>query len=119
MKRVLCFCLTASLPVVALAMSHGHSKHHQMHHHQAPTMTDSRQIVEFPAPVCEHTLKSMREHLEAIHTVIEAVAVADYAKASTAAEKGLGIGHQYGPEGYNQDTNSCPQACANWAIKCT
>ena len=99
MKSFLCLCLTASLPIVALAMGHGHSKHHQMHHDQAPTKTDSRQIVEFPAPVYEHTLKSMCEHLEAIHTVIEAVAVEDYAKASTAAEKGLGIGHQHGPDG--------------------
>ena len=27
------------------------------------------------------------------------MAVEDYAKASTAAEKGLGIGHQHGPDG--------------------
>ena len=117
MKRVL--CLTASLPVVALAMSHGHSKHHQMHHHQAPTMTDSRQIVEFPAPVYEHTLKSMREHLEAIHTVIEAVAVGPTPRQVQPPRKGSASAINTAQTGYNQDTNSCPQACANWAIKCT
>ena len=82
-------------------------------------MTDSRQIVECPKPVYENTLKSMREHLETINTVIEAVVVEDYAKASTAAEKGLGIGHQHGPDGLQSGHQSCPQACANWAIKCT
>jgi len=99
MKPLIALCMTATLPALAFAMSHGHSEHHQMHQDHLPSNADSREIVEFPAPVYEHTLKSMREHLEAIHTMIEAVASEDYAKASLAAEKGLGIGHQHGPDG--------------------
>ena len=119
MKRLFALSMTATLPALAFAMGHGHSKHHQMHQDHLPNNANSREIVEFPAPVYELTLKSMREHLEAIHTVIEAVASEDYAKASLAAEKDSASVINMALTDCSQGMHSCPQGCANWVTKCT
>ena len=98
--RQLIGCLMILLSsTTALAMNHGHSAHKTKHHGHQSSVNDTRQEVVFPAQVYEHTLKSMREHLEAVHAVIAAIGTGDFENASEAAERGLGIGHQHGPDG--------------------
>ena len=75
--------------------------HHamMMQHHGHAASTDERQLVEFPAPAYHATLKSMRDHLRAIHQIQGFLAQDDYEAAADAAEKGLGQGHQHGEHG--------------------
>mgnify|MGYP000034506766 CR=1 FL=1 len=99
MQRLISCLILSLTPISAFAMSHGHTTHETTHHGKAHTTNDTRQEVVFPASVYEHTLKSMREHLEAVHAVIDAIGTGDFEGASEVAERGLGIGHQHGPDG--------------------
>ena len=92
--------LTLSASALAVGMKHGdkHSMQHGSHGDHQPS-ADARIEVVFPAKKYDETLASMREHLRAVDLVIASVANGDYEKAATAAEKGLGIGHQHGVDG--------------------
>ena len=61
---------------------------HRAHMGGAP---DQRQPVAFPAPLREHTLANMRDHLLALTEIQEALAKADYDRAADLAEKRLGL----------------------------
>ena len=96
--------LTFSASALAVGMKHGdkHSMQHGSHgNHQKSA--DVRVEVVFPAKTYDETLASMREHLRAVDLVIASVANGDYEKAATAAEQGLGIGHQHGVDGLQSD----------------
>ena len=103
--------LTLSASALAVGMKHG-DKYSMQHgsggnHHQS---ADSRVEVVFPAKTYDETLASMREHLRAVDLVIASVANGDYEKAATAAEKGLGIGHQHGVDGLQSGHAYMPPA---------
>lgn len=63
------------------------------------TPEDTRELVLYPRPVYESTLRNMREHLRGIHEVQRLVGEGMYAEAAAAAEKGMGMGHNHGAEG--------------------
>lgn len=93
---VLLACLVQSVAMASDLSHHAQS----MHSHRAPQMDpDPRQAVVFPAKTYDDTLASMRAHLRAIDAVIAAIATGEFNQAATAAEKGLGIGHQHGVDG--------------------
>ena len=52
---------------------------------------DTRTAVKFPAPMKQHTLANMRDHLLAISQIQEALATGKYDLAATTAEKRLGM----------------------------
>ena len=87
--------------VQGIAMASGMSHHAQQSHaHRAlPVDSDQRQAVVFPEKTYDETLASMRAHLRAIDAVIAATATGEFSDAASAAEKGLGIGHQHGVDG--------------------
>jgi cytochrome c556 len=72
----------AALAGTALAQSHDPA---------APGAADSRQHVELPAPMREHTLASMRDHLQALRDINLALAGNDFEKAANVAEQRLGM----------------------------
>jgi len=77
--------LLATFATLALAASA------QTHDHAAPQAADSRQHVEFPAPMREHTLANMRDHLMALQEINLALARNDFEKAAGVAEQRLGM----------------------------
>ncbi len=65
-----------------------HSASAQMEHVKEQ---DTREAVQFPATMREHTLANMRDHLLALQQVQEALAAEDFDKAADIAEQRLGM----------------------------
>jgi cytochrome c556 len=65
---------------------------HQMHMmHSETSMQDNRIAVDFPAPMREHILTNMRDHLLTISQIQEAMGKGQYDKAAQLAEDRLGM----------------------------
>lgn len=62
-----------------------------MGHQQHMAGNDSRQLVDFPPDMRQHTLANMRDHLEALSEILGAMSAAQYAKASQIAKARLGM----------------------------
>jgi hypothetical protein len=56
-----------------------------------PAAADTRQPVEMPAPMREHMLANMRDHLTALSEIHSALATAKYEQAADIAENRLGM----------------------------
>lgn len=81
--------LTALITSVAAhAQEHGQMDHRQ---HMAAPANDQRQAVSFPPAMREHTLSSMRDHLQALSEILAAMSGAQYAKAADIAKTRLGM----------------------------
>ncbi|MDH4062345.1 MAG: hypothetical protein OEU94_16170 [Aquincola sp.] len=52
---------------------------------------DTRQLVTMPAPMVQHMLANMRDHLAAITEIQRALGVAEYQRAADIAEKRIGM----------------------------
>jgi len=52
---------------------------------------DARQLVELPAPMQQHMLSNMRDHLKAINEIQQALGTGAYDKAANIAESRIGI----------------------------
>jgi cytochrome c556 len=52
---------------------------------------DERTMVEMPAPMQEHMLGNMRDHLYALNEILDALAQGNTAEASAVAEQRLGL----------------------------
>ena len=66
----------------------------QHRHHQdasAPVAPDSRQFVKFPAPLVEHTLTNMRDHLQALQEIQSHLGMGHTDLAASIAETRLGM----------------------------
>lgn len=93
MNRVLAAGLLAAtfaLPNAAPAQSHDPAAHH-LHGGAMPAPADQRQPVSFPAPLREHTLANMRDHLLTLTEIQAALAKADFDRAADLAETRLGM----------------------------
>lgn len=79
----------------AMALTAGVTAHAQDHvnhqKHMAATAKDSRQAVDFPPEMREHTLSNMRDHLQALSDILAAMSDARYAKAAGIARARLGM----------------------------
>ena len=97
--------VAGSLIAVGTFAAMDHSKHDpSMHGHHAAMMhhesvEDQRELVLYPRPVYESTLRNMREHLRGVSEVQRLVGEGRYTEAAQAAERGMGMGHNHGPEG--------------------
>ncbi|MEZ5660402.1 MAG: hypothetical protein R3E83_18270 [Burkholderiaceae bacterium] len=85
--RTLCLGLITA-PMLGCALGEGHGGGHAGAH---TAMPDTRQAVEFPPAMREHTLTSMRDHLRALGEIQQALADADYDLAAHTAEHRLGM----------------------------
>lgn len=66
----------------------------QQHHHQPGHMhggPDGRKFVLFPPELISHQLKTMRDHMEALDGILQALAADDYNAAATIANARLGL----------------------------
>jgi len=71
------------------AMNHMAHMNHQQH--MAMMNNDARQLVDFPAPMQEHTLSNMRDHLQALSDILTSMGQGQYAKAGQIARDRLGM----------------------------
>jgi hypothetical protein len=69
---------------------------------------DARQRVAFPAPMKEHTLTNMRDHLVALAEIQEALASGAFDRAAQTAEQRLGMG-SLGAHGAHEVARFMPQ----------
>lgn len=76
--------LAWSTPLLAQALPHATPG-------GAASAGDARQLVKFPEPMRLHTITSMRDHLAALQEINTALASGAYDRASTIAEKRLGM----------------------------
>ena len=104
-----------SLVAVGTFAAMDHSKHDpSMHGNHAAMMghkatEDKRELVLYPRPVYESTLRNMREHLRGISEVQRLVGEGRYTEAAEAAERGMGMGHNHGAEGNASEHQFMPK----------
>jgi hypothetical protein len=89
-----------AIATTAAAQQHEHSLHQHDQaklpetsapaQHSAP-MPDTRQAVEFPQAMRDHTLANMRDHLLALQQIQVALSKEDYDQAADIAEQRLGM----------------------------
>jgi hypothetical protein len=116
---------------IALASNAGAAlaqDHHPMEHEHAPPAVaeDARQLVEFPAPLFEHELANMRDHLRTLSQIQAALAQYDFDRAADLAEKRLGMSsfglhgaHEvapYMPKGMQEAGTAMHHAASRFAI---
>ncbi len=84
--------LVLTMAVVGGAALFAGAQTHQ-HDMAAPTaaQTDGRQLVTFPEPMRVHTIANMRDHLQALEEIDEALAKSAFDKAASIAEQRLGL----------------------------
>jgi hypothetical protein len=79
----------AAIFVGTLTVAQQHSGAHQQE--VGKPVGDARKLVEVPAPMREHMLSNMRDHLLALHEIQEALAHNQEDKAAKIAEQRLGL----------------------------
>jgi hypothetical protein len=79
----------AAIFVGTLTAAQKHSGAHQQE--VGKPVRDARKLVELPAPMREHMLANMRDHLLALHEIQEALAHNQEDKAAKIAEQRLGL----------------------------
>ena len=138
--------MTAMKPIAALSLlvgllallplawaQHDPSMHHMDHMQMQPPGApepglppDVRQLVNFPAPLRDHTLASMRDHLLTLQKIQQALASGQYDIAATTAEQRLGLSslglHQahevakFMPQGMQDAGTAMHRAASRFAI---
>jgi hypothetical protein len=100
---------------------------HQHHHAaSAPVAPDLRQFVEFPAPLIEHTLANMRDHLQTLQEIQSHLAMGHTDVASKIAEERLGMSSlglhgaaevsRYMPQGMQDAGTAMHRAASRFAV---
>jgi hypothetical protein len=91
MRKAFVLLLLASAAMLAgtLAIAQQHSGAHQQE--VGKTVSRERELVELPAPMREHMLANMRDHLLALHEIQEALARNQEDTAAKIAEQRLGL----------------------------
>ena len=87
---------------------------------------DTRELVHFPAPLRDHTLASMRDHLLTLQRIQEALAAGQYDAAAKLAEQRLGLSSfglheahevaKYMPKGMAEAGNAMHRAASRFAV---
>ncbi|HVR59963.1 MAG TPA: hypothetical protein VMT72_24410 [Pseudolabrys sp.] len=85
--------LVAMVVAVLAAGSATFAVAQHQHHHDAsgPAAPDTRQFVKFPAPLIEHTLANMRDHLQSLQEIQSHLAMGHTDIAAKIAETRLGM----------------------------
>ena len=91
MRKTFVLFLLASVATLAgtLSVAQQHSGAHQQE--VGKSVSGARELVELPAPMREHMLSNMRDHLLALHEIQEALAHNQEDKAAKIAEQRLGL----------------------------
>ena len=80
----------AAAPVITLAVAQGSDSMHFGHHHK-PGVIDTRIQLDVPPEMKQHQLANMREHVQAIQSILEMIANGKFDEASGLAHAKLGL----------------------------
>ena len=118
-------CAVAGLGVARAQHQHGHD--HSMPASQP--VDDRREFVKFPAPLVEHTLANMRDHLHALQEIQDHLGQGHFDVAARIAEARLGMsslglhGAQnvapYMPQGMQDAGTAMHKAASRFAVAAT
>jgi hypothetical protein len=99
------------------------------HGHAMAAVEDARAEVAFPAPLKEHTLANMRDHLLTLQRIQDALARGDFDAASQLAESRLGLSSleahgahdvaKFMPQGMQEIGTGMHRAASRFAIEAT
>lgn len=126
MRRAILAALSGAFVLVggiAIAQQHGHQSHKG---HDAPA-SDTRVMVTFPPELTAHTLANMRDHLQALQEISDALARGQHDKAAKVADDRLGMtslrlhgAHEvskYMPQGMQDAGTAMHRAASRFAIE--
>lgn len=131
MKRSACLMFVLAAIVFgatwALAQNHGRGGHgHGDHKMHGVSRDDTRVLVNFPAPLVEHTLANMRDHLVALQEINDAMARGAFGAAGKIAEDRLGLSSlklhgahevaKYMPQGMQDAGTAMHRAASRFAL---
>jgi hypothetical protein len=104
-----------------------HDHHAGANHGAAAPATDQRQFVRFPDALREHTLANMRDHLQTLQEIQEALARGQEGEASRLAEQRLGMSSlslhgaqevaKYMPQGMQDAGTEMHRSASRFAIE--
>lgn len=122
--RILVAVIVAAMAAGSATFAAAQHQHH--HDASAPAAPDSRQFVDFPAPLVEHTLANMRDHLQTLQEIQSQLAAGHTDAAATLAETRLGMSSlglhgaaevsKYMPQGMQDAGTAMHRAASRFAI---
>ncbi len=122
--RTLVAVVAAALTAAGATFAFAQHQHH--HDASAPVAPDSRQLVKFPAPMVEHTLANMRDHLQTLGEIQSHLAMGHTDVAAKIAEERLGMSSlglhgaaeasKYMPKGMQDAGTAMHRAASRFAI---
>lgn len=122
--RILLGTLVAALAAGSATFAVAQHQHH--HDATAPATSDTRQFVDFPEPLVEHTLANMRDHLQTLQEIQSQLAAGHTEVAATLAETRLGMSSlrlhgaaevsKYMPQGMQDAGTAMHRAASRFAI---
>lgn len=114
---------------LVLSAGYAAAQHHmnQGHMDHGTAATDTREFVQFPPELVEHTIANMRDHLSALQQINEALAAGEPEKAGRIAEERLGMSSlrlhgaaevaKYMPQGMQDTGTMMHKAASRFAIE--
>lgn len=91
MFRFLTVSAAAALCVLATAVAAQHDPQMKHQGHMAMSAPDGRQMVQFPQPMQTNFLGNMRDHMQTLDGIIQAMAAGDHATAAKLAKERLSL----------------------------
>lgn len=127
MHRSVLVALIAAATVLSAGWAVAQHQGHTMHQPGMKPSTDTRELVQFPPEMVEHTLANMRDHLVALQEINAALAKGDSNLAAKVAEERLGMtslkshgAHEvakYMPQGMKDAGSGMHRAASRFAIE--
>ena len=134
MKKAGLVAIALAIGLLSPVLAQTDDAHHMHHHDQSQAgphgqhdAIDSRQAVTFPRQLKAHTLANMRDHLQTLTDIQEALSLSDFEKAATLAESRLGMSSleahgahdvaRYMPKGMQQLGAAMHQNASRFAVQ--
>jgi hypothetical protein len=125
--RVLLAVLISGALVLSVGYASAQHRMHQGHMDQGAPAADTREFVQFPPELVEHTIANMRDHLLALQQIDEALARGEPEKAGKIAEERLGMSSlrlhgaaevaKYMPQGMQDAGTAMHKGASRFAIE--
>lgn len=127
MRRSVLIAFIAAAPVISAGWAFFQHLGNTMHQPGMEPPADTRELVQFPPEMVEHTLTNMRDHLVALQEINAALAKGDSNLAAKVAEECLGMtslkshgAHEvakYMPQGMKGAGSSMHRAASRFAVE--
>lgn len=91
MRRTIIISIGLGCSILAASLATAQHHRHGDHQGHNPAPADTRELVQFPPQLVEHTLRNMRDHLLALQEITDALAKGRHDDAARVAEERLGM----------------------------